>query len=203
MSNRSKNVINTCASRQAEDPWISNSNWIETVRARIKRKNKVLFRLDDAILSDISAMLNSSSRKAIVLWAFELAEEGIDTLEFRCPQDDRARKSLELSKRWARGDIKMPTAKSAILNCHGAAKDTKNEVCVALFHAVGQACSCVHTSDHALGFPIYELTAIVRELGIESCEDAIIERISEYESFLIKAQKEALSHPGPWASFLQ
>ena len=135
-------------------------------------------------------MLNSSSRKAIVLWAFELAEEGIDTLEFRCPQDDRARKSLELSKRWARGDIKMPTAKSAILNCHGAAKDAKNEVCVALFHAVGQACSCVHTSDHALGFPIYELTAI-------------IERISEYESILIKAQKEALSHPGPWASFLQ
>lgn len=177
--------------------------WVETVKARLRRKSKVLFRLDDEILSDLAAMLETSSRKAVVLWAFELAEQGVIKIEERIPDDDRARESLELSKLWARGDAKMPAAKSAILGCHGAAKDTNDEVSIALYHAVGQACGCVHTPGHALGFPIYELTAIVREQGIENCAQAVLKRISEYEAILVRCQEEALSHPGPWANFLE
>lgn len=203
MSEKSKEITCSNTLDVAKAPCVSDPDWIETVRTRIKRKNKVLFRLDDPLLSDLSAMLDSSSRKAVVLWALGLAEEGVRKLEIRCPQDDRARRSLELSRQWARGEVKMPAAKSAILNCHGAARETTDEVCVALFHAVGQACGCVHTPGHALGFPLYELTAIVRDRGIESCEHAVITRITDYTSALIRAQEEALTHPGPWASFLQ
>lgn len=203
MPGRSKETTCSDALNVAKVPCVSDPDWIETVRARIKRKNKVLFRLDDALLSDLSAMLDSSSRKAVILWALGLAEKGVRKLELRCPQDDRARRSLELSRQWARGEVKMPAAKSAILSCHGAARETTDEVCVALFHAVGQACGCVHTPGHALGFPLYELTAIVRDRGIESCEHAVIARIADYTSVLIRAQEEALTHPGPWASFLQ
>lgn len=177
--------------------------WVETVKARLKRKNKVLFRLDDEILSDLAAMLEASSRKAVVLWAFELAEQGVTKIEERIPDDNRARESLELSKLWARGDVKMPAAKSAILGCHGAAKDTDDEVSIALYHAVGQACGCVHTPGHALGFPIYELTAIVSEQGIENCTETIERRVSAYESTLVRCQEKALSYPGPWANFLE
>lgn len=194
-SKRSDRPVGTNAPIQPE--------WVETVKARLNRKNKVLFRLDDEILSDLAAMLEASSRKAVVLWAFELAEQGVTKIEERIPDDDRARESLELSKLWARGDVKMPAAKSAILGCHGAAKDTDDEASIALYHAVGQACGCVHTPGHALGFPIYELTAIVRKLGIDNCAQAVLKRISEYEAALVRCQEEALSHPGPWACFLE
>ena len=177
--------------------------WIETVRARVKRRNKVLFRLDDELLSGLSCMLEASSRKAVVLWALGLAEEGVQEIEQRFPDDHGARECLETSRLWARGDVKMPAAKSAILSCHGAAKETDDEVGIALHHAVGQACGCVHTPGHALGFPVYELTAIVRELGVDNCAQAVLKRIGEYEAALARSQQEALSHPGPWASFLE
>lgn len=193
---------NARQSRPPKEPGSPGLDLTEMLKARIKRKNKILFRLDDALLSDLSTMLESSSRKAVVIWAFNLAEEGIRELDRRCPGDDRARESLQLSKAWARGDIKMPKAKSAILSCHNAAKETEDEVCAAIYHAIGQACGCVHTPGHALGCPIYELTAIVRELGVDSCEKTVRERVAEYEAALVRANKNALSHPGPWAGFL-
>lgn len=85
--------------------------WTETVRARVKRRNKVLFRLDDELLSGLSCMLEASSRKAVVLWALGLAEEGVQEIERRFPDDHRARECLEASRLWARGDVKMPAAK--------------------------------------------------------------------------------------------
>lgn len=198
-----KPVKKACWPRQSAEPAFPGPGWIEEVKARVKRKNKVLFRLDDDLLSDLSAMLEASSRKAVVLWAFALAEEGVAELDRRCPGDGRARESLEMSRAWARGEVKMSAAKSAILSCHGAAKETDDEVCIALYHAVGQACGCVHTPGHALGFPIYELTAMARGLGADSCEDAVLKRVGEYESALAWANAAALSHPGPWAGFLE
>ena len=54
----------------------------------------------------------------------------------------------------------MPVAKRAILDVHAMAKLMDDPVDAALCHAVGQGCSCVHTPKHALGLPVYELTAV-------------------------------------------
>lgn len=53
----------------------------------------------------------------------------------------------------------MPVAKRAILDVHAMARDMDDPADAALCHAVGQRCSCVHTPKHALGLPVYELTA--------------------------------------------
>ena len=50
----------------------------------------------------------------------------------------------------------------------------------ALCHAVAQACSVVHTPRHALGYPVYELTARVIRSGFEGFEDDVERRVSEY-----------------------
>lgn len=65
-------------------------------------------------------------------------------------------------RRWAAGEIKMPQAKRAVLACHAAAKELSGSWAVAMCHAVGQGVSAVHVREHAMGLPIYELTAIVR-----------------------------------------
>ena len=39
----------------------------------------------------------------------------------------------------------MPVAKKAILECHAMAKELTDIADIALCHAIGQACSVVHT----------------------------------------------------------
>ena len=78
----------------------------------------------------------------------------------------------------------MPIAKRAILDCHAMAKELTNPADIARCHAVGQACSVVHTAGHALGYPMYELTAIVLELGLDDCREPIEHRVRYYEQRL-------------------
>ena len=81
------------------------------------------------------------------------------------PGDRRPRAALDAAWLWARGRLKMHVAQRAILDCHAMAKDVTTAADAALCHAVGQACGTVHTAGHAMGYPVYELTAIVRALG--------------------------------------
>ena len=108
-----------------------------------------------------------------------------------------------MARLWAAGEIKMPEAKRFILNCHALAKESENPEAIALCHAVGQACSVVHTGGHAMGFPIYELTALVYRFGTGHCREIIERRRQEYLEKLLFWTRKAPSIPGPWASFLQ
>ena len=109
----------------------------------------------------------------MVLWALNLAEESVCVLEEKYPNEHRPRTALELTRFWAAGEIKMTQAKRAILDCHAMAKEITIPEDIALCHAIGQACGVVHTVGHALGYPIYELTAIARRYGIENCRVAV------------------------------
>ena len=62
----------------------------------------------------------------------------------------------------------MRYAQRKILDCHAFAKEAGCKEDVALCHAVGQACSVVHTAGHAIGYPAYDLTAIIHRYGIDA-----------------------------------
>ena len=96
----------------------------------------------------------------------------------------------------------MPAAKREILACHALAKSLPPEE-AALCHAAAQACSTVHTPGHALGFPLYELTALVLRYGPESCREPIEKRAAEYCGRLIFWQKEEQEGNFRWAEFLR
>ena len=91
--------------------------------------------------------------------------------------------------------------KRQILACHAAAKQVTGREDAALCHAVGQACSVVHTAGHALGFPIYELTAIVYRHGLERCAGAVEARRQEYITRLFYWSERC--DAGEWAKFLR
>ena len=61
----------------------------------------------------------------------------------------------------------------------------------------------VHTGGHARGYPIYELTALVRKLGLENCREAVEARVRDYEQLLrlwtIREQTDCRD----WADFLR
>ena len=177
--------------------------WLAEVKAKAKRKNQILFSKDSVLLAELSRLIEQTNHRALILWALELAEETVQALAQKYPEDFRPREAVETAASWARGKIKMPIAKRAILNCHAMAKDLTCPADIARCHAAAQACSTVHTKSHALGYPIYELTAIVLELEIESCRECVETRIMHYTESLQQCQEQEPARPGPWACFLR
>lgn len=177
-------------------------DWIDEVNAKIKRKNQILFSQESPILQELSELVEAQNRRTVVLWALDLSGDCVKELLEKYPMDDRPLRALEEAKRWAAGEIKMPTAKRAILNCHSMAKEMDLPEDKALCHAVGQACSTVHTKRHAMGLPIYELTAIVRKYGIENCREPVEKRCAQYIDKLIYWRDNLSEYKGTWAKFM-
>lgn len=99
------------------------------------------------------------------MWALDCAQIPLEHFELKYPNETRLRTCLEVSKSWARGEIKMPLARRAILNAHAVAKEIDDPEYDALCHAIGHAGATVHAKCHAIGLPMYELTAIVIKYG--------------------------------------
>ena len=176
--------------------------WLDAVNARAKRKNKVLFMPDDAIFDALAPLTERAGRRALVIWALSLAEEALPRLQALLPGETRPMDAVRLARQWSRGEVKMPVAKGAILACHAVAKEDVSAEAAALCHAVGQACAVVHARGHAMGFAVYELTAIARREGVENCRAGVEARVCEYVSRLLGAEEAAAASPGAWAGFL-
>ena len=156
--------------------------------SRHERGNAILFTRDSPCLSALRSLLESSDRRTVALWGLERAERTAEELARRHPE-------------WCRGEIKMPEAKRAILDVHAMARDMRSPADAALCHAVGQGCSCVHTPKHALGLPVYELTAVFLEGG-EGRTGAVAWRATSYLVDL-KRIRDAEKDGMQWAPFLQ
>ena len=175
---------------------------MEDVRHLYRRGRRLLFTRESACLQPLLASFRRESRRTLTLWALACAEEPVRLLAARYPEDARPAQALHWSTLWAQGRVKMPLARKAILQVHAMAREVRTPADEALCHAVGQACSAVHAEDHAIGLALYELTAIVRELGPDSCGAAVEARLAAYTACLARS-RQAASEPGrPWAPFL-
>jgi len=177
--------------------------WLAEVSAKAKRHNQILFSKDSLLLGNLRHLIDQANRRVLILWALELAGETVLQLTERYPEDLRPREAIAESRAWAAGEIKMPIAKRAILNCHAMAKELTDSADIARCHAVGQACSVVHTAGHALGYPMYELTAIVLELGLDGCRDSVEQRVMYYEQRLRYWMEFDKTCQQNWAGFLK
>lgn len=52
-------------------------DWFDEVKAKLNRKNQVLFSKDSIFMQDLEFLLRNQSHRVVVLWAFEYAEETI------------------------------------------------------------------------------------------------------------------------------
>ena len=177
--------------------------WFTEVKAKAGRKNQILFSKDSLLLTDLCQLIAHTNRRALILWALELAEESARELAEKYPEDHRPLEAIAASRAWASGEIKMPIAKQAILNCHAMAKELADPADIARCHAVGQTCSVVHTAGHAPGYPMYELTAIVLEHGLDDCRDFIEQRVMYYEQWLRYWMEYEKTCQQKWAGFLK
>ena len=177
-------------------------DWLNEVQNRIKKGNQILFSKKSEFLADLTALIQEQNHRTMVLWAFELADETVQKLLERYPNEKRLSAAVPVSKAWAAGKVKMPVAQRAILQAHAVAKEIDSLEDRALCHAVGQACGVVHTSGHAVGFPIYDLTAIIRRYGIPECKTVVEARKRQYIERIYYWREHNKEYPREWAGFM-
>lgn len=173
----------------------------EDVEIRLKNKNKIVFTRDSKCLQELINLIRLQKHKTLVLWAFTCVEEPLRQIESK--YDSKVpRIAYECCKSWAQGDVKMAVAKQAILDCHQLCKQFKDEVSIALCHAIGQGLSTVHVETHAIGLPMYELTAIVLQ-NKENYQEKVINKIRYYIDTLYYFQNNIENDNYKWADFLK
>lgn len=172
------------------------------VEIKIKRRNKVLFSRDSECLQGLISLIEQQKHRTLVLWAFDCAKQPLLKFEAKYPEEQRPRKALELCEAWAKGRIKMPAAKRAILDSHAVAKEIGDSVYGALCHAIGHAGATVHVETHALGLVFYELSSIVLENNKAGYQSDVSEKIDYYYQRLLYWQENYDKTDMIWAGFL-
>lgn len=175
---------------------------LDDVKIKLKKKNKILFSRESECLQGLLKLIRKQKHRTLVLWAFECIQESIDIINSHYPDDHRVDKAVELCKKWAKGEVKMAEAKKALLEVHAITKEITDLSDIALCHAIGQALACIHVETHAIGLPIYELTAVVRKYGIDDCYEKIINKIEYYQNTLEQCEEKIDYLECKWAPFL-
>lgn len=176
--------------------------WHDEVAVKLRNKNQILFAKDCEFLQDLSALLQCANHRVVTLWSLDLAEESAEKLTEKYPLETRPVEAVLAARDWAAGRIKMRIAQRKILDCHALAKKLNCKEDIAICHAIGQACSVVHTAGHAMGYPMYDLTSIVHQYGFGDCVDAIQQREQEYMDKLIYWNEHFHEYTETWADFM-
>ena len=172
------------------------------VEIKLKKRNKMLFSRDSQSLQELINLIQLQNHRTLVMWALDCANLTLEQFEAKYPKEQRPRTCLELCEAWARGIIKMPIAKRAILDSHAVAKEIDDKEYGTLCHAIGHAGATVHVETHALGLPIYELTAIVSKYGKNNFSKPVTEKINYYYNRLLYWQENTDKLGLDWADFL-
>lgn len=173
----------------------------EEITLKLKRKNQILISKDSSILLELNALLAVSSPKTNIYWALRESERIGKRLDEHF-HDPLFMALSDATWRWAKGERKMFEVKPLILAVHSYARETDDVVMQALCHAMGQGCSTVHTIKHAPGLVMYEMTALVKENGIEDLSYLYATK-EYYIERLMDAHNCVRSVKMPWAKFIE
>lgn len=173
----------------------------EEIETRLKRKNQLLIAKDSIILQELQDVLAVSSPKTIIYWSLRESERIARKLDEQF-HDPLFLETAINAWLWAMGKNKMYDVKSLILAVHDYAKKTDDPIVQALCHALGQGCSTVHTIKHATGLPMYEMTAMVKERGIEDLS-YLLEMKEYYIQQLLDAGDCVSYVKMSWAKFIE
>jgi hypothetical protein len=150
--------------------------------------------------------METLTHRTLILWGFDCADRFLTIFKDFYPDDNRPQIAVEVASKWSKGEIKMPTARSAILSCHQAANESNdNLVAQAAARAVGHAASIVHVQTHAFGLVIYGLTALIYQNKLKTQQETTSKELLWFHDKLLywKENASKVSMTLPWASFIK
>jgi hypothetical protein len=140
-------------------------------RKLMPKARKMLSDWDAPYIQPLVQLIETQSKATLAHWAVDYAEQAILPLWSRhYPDDPRPRQALNAAREWLAGAIKLPPAKTAILECHAAAREAEgNPVAQAAARAIGQCASTIHSARHCIGLALYGAVAVAYDtLGTDA-----------------------------------
>lgn len=126
------------------------------------KARKMLSDWDASYIQSLVKLIETQSKATLAYWAVDYAEQVILPLWSKYyPNDLRPQNALKVAREWLSGEIKLPQAKKAILECHAAAREADvNSVAQAAARAIGQSASTIHSARHCIGLALYGAIAV-------------------------------------------
>lgn len=135
------------------------------------KARKMLSNWEAPYIQSLMKLIETQSKATLTTWAVDYSEQVILPLWSKYyPNDLRPQNALNAAREWLSGAIKLPQAKSAILECHAAAREVgANPVAQAAARAIGQSASTIHSARHCIGLAFYGAIAVAYDrLGTEA-----------------------------------
>ncbi|MDD4768046.1 MAG: hypothetical protein PHF87_10815 [Desulfotomaculaceae bacterium] len=126
------------------------------------KARKMLSDWNAPYIQSLVKLIETQSKETLARWAVDYAEQAILPLWSKhYPDDQRPQKALYAAREWLSGTIKLPQAKTVILECHAAAREAvANPVAQAAARAIGQSASTIHSATHCIGLALYGAIAV-------------------------------------------
>ena len=122
-------------------------------------------------IQSLMKLIETQSKSTLAYWAVDYSERVLLPLWSKhYPDDLRPHNALNVAREWLSGAIKLPQAKSVILECHAAARAADgNPVAQAAARAIGQCASTIHSARHCIGLAFYGALAVAYDrLGTDA-----------------------------------
>lgn len=159
------------------------------------KPRKMLNDCDAPYIVSLMRLIETQSKVTIANWCVSYADAHLlPVWEKAFPDDGRPRAALQAARDWLEGRIKLPVAKTVILDAHAAAREAEgNPTAQAAARAIGQAASTIHSATHSLGLPLYGSLAIACDrLGVETPWEELL-RVAAEECWKMDAALRAVA----------
>lgn len=156
----------------------------DILKKRIESNQKILVYKDDLCMYNFRKYLYAFPKEVITSWLLDMAEEIVELLEERYPDNDKPRRMLNYAKLYINKNDHaiLHTINSAMHSSATASIISLEDI--NHYYAVGFASSVavnqIDKIECVINYSIYDLTAIIFKNGIDECNDLIDQRIKHY-----------------------
>ena len=161
----------------------------------MRKTRKMLIDLKAPYIQSLMKLTETQSKATLADWSITYAEKVILPIWNKYHPDDLCpQNALSSAREWLSGTIKLPQAKSAILECHAAAREVNaNPVTQAAARAIGQCASTIHSARHCIGLALYGALAVAYDQLSTDAEWRQIERCAAGECGRMEAALRAVA----------
>lgn len=159
------------------------------------KARKVLNDWKASYIISLMKLIETQSKKTLANWSLDYSEKVILPLWQKYhPDDSRPQNALYAARKWLSGEIKLPQAKKAILECHAAAREAEgNPVAQAAARTIGQCASTIHSVRHCIGLAFYGALAVAYDMLGTDAPWSEIEEYAKEECGRMEAALRAVS----------
>jgi hypothetical protein len=102
--------------------------------------------------------LTKDHHHQLIRWARKCSEHLLSLIDENI--DQRLINALYVAKEWEKEKVTVGEARKASVSAHAIARESTNQIIIAVARSIGHAVATAHMADHSLGAALYALKAV-------------------------------------------